>query len=70
MEETLSKCQQNERRALSLDPVAVVRVVGDLRRYRAAVRELLGSRYRDGFCDGVATSDLETTVELIENQEG
>lgn len=54
-----------DKRALLLDRRAIAFVVGALRRYRTASEKLLDARYRDGFVDGVGTSDFETETELI-----
>lgn len=54
-----------DKRALLLDRRAIAFVVGALRRYRKACEKLLDERYRDGFVDGVTTSNIESEIELI-----
>jgi hypothetical protein len=63
----LSNSQKNELDALVGDKMAVMRVVSDLRKYRAAAIDILSRRYRDGECDAVALSDFEDTVKQIED---
>lgn len=55
-----------EEKALLLDRTSIIRVISALRKYRAAVKELLEKRYQDGACDGVAVSQLESQVEEAE----
>jgi hypothetical protein len=55
-----------EERALAGDADSVLQVVQALRKYRRAVTDLLGKRYRDGECDSVALSGFESEVDEIE----
>jgi hypothetical protein len=66
--EELSNSQENELEALSGNRMSVLRVVSDLRRYRAAAKTLLSQRYRDGECDAVALADFYWEVDEIENE--
>lgn len=61
----LTESQKNELEALAGNHTAIVRVVSDLRQYRAAAKKLLSLRYRDGECDACALCDFETDVNEI-----
>lgn len=56
-----------EESALVLNRDAVLSVVSALRRYRAAVRKVLETRYSDGSIDGYYSSVLEMSANEIES---
>jgi len=45
---------ETEQAAMTGDRQAILVVVSSLRKYRAATKKLLESRYQDGECDAVA----------------
>lgn len=67
-DEELTNLQADERLALTGYREATLRVVSALRRYRAASKQLLVSRYADGECDAVALGRFES--ECVEIEEG
>ena len=70
MSDELTNSQENELEALlMMDREAVIRVVSDLRLYRAAVQRLLSCRYSDGEVDGAMMHEFVCTVEEIEDGE-
>lgn len=69
-EESVSPMFETEKSALLGDRYAVSQVVSAVRRYRAAVQALLDARYRDGFVDGSATSELADERDSIEREHG
>ena len=69
MSNPLTSSQENEREALLLDRDAVIRVVSDLRLYRAAAKRLISVRWGDGACDGACIHAFASQVEDIEDGE-
>ncbi len=59
--------QEQERKAMLGDRMAVLRVVGALREYRQAFERLAASRYSDGAADGAAMAAAVSAVSEIEN---
>lgn len=57
-----------EKRALCGDKSAIVRIVGALRRHRAAAQKLLDSRYADGEVDAAQLSRFESECAEIEEE--
>ncbi len=53
------KINDEEASALLGSKMSVISVVSALRKYRAASKKLLGSRYTDGECDAVAIHIFE-----------
>jgi hypothetical protein len=67
MDLELTPLQRMELKALTRDLGAVVRLVSGLRKYRAAVQEILSKKYDDGCCLSLDMHKLRTTVSKIEN---
>jgi hypothetical protein len=67
---SLSPLQQLELKALVLDRPSVISCVSALRRYRAAVRDLLAKRYADGEVDGATLSAFSSVVDEVEACDG
>jgi len=60
--------QHDELDAVTGDRMAVLRIVGALRRYRAEFATLLKARLSDGSADGTTINSLMIRVEEIETQ--
>ena len=67
MTEERTPLQDLERRALTGNRSAVVQVISALRRYRAAVKELIENQYKDGERDLFNINAFAITLEGIEN---
>jgi hypothetical protein len=67
IKQELTPLQEHERLALSVrDLYSIMQVVSALRKYRAAVQDLLGSKYQDGEVDACALGMFEDKIQEIE----
>lgn len=66
----MNRMTETEKRALTGDRAATLRVVSALRQYRAAVEALLDARWQGGTVDGATVASFRSEVERIEEDHG